>query len=85
VDLECEGLRRLLQPPQGLPGLGLRSTEDDGIIRVANDGAEVTGLLGPEGVDGVAKDEQVTFPRLIRSYRMPAAAYSATTRLSAGH
>jgi hypothetical protein len=53
ADPEFEGLRRLLQPPQGLLGIGLRSTEDDGIIRVANDGAEVTGLLGPEGVGSV--------------------------------
>ena len=56
MDLQLDGLRRSLEPPQRLLRGRFGSTQDDGIVRIADEGAEVACLLCPERVDGVAVD-----------------------------
>jgi hypothetical protein len=56
MDLQLEGLRRSLKPPQGLLRGRFGSTQYDRIVRVLDEGAEVACLLWAERVDGVAVD-----------------------------
>src|SRR5439155_22169881 len=56
VQTELESLSRPLEPSLSLLRVGLGPTQEQGIIRVTDDGAETAGLLLPKGVEDMAVD-----------------------------